>query len=113
MSKTNIYQPTEKIMLQLNNVANLYINATIANFTRPISNVFDKSKDYIAALNQIKCTVPKYATPNDIEFVPKDVVHVLGSVRISLISKFQLISFLANNLRYPNTRIPELRIPEV
>ena len=62
MSKTNKFQLIENI-LQLQNVAKLFTNTTIANFTRPVFNVFDKSKDCIAALNHIRCTVPKYATP--------------------------------------------------
>ena len=34
---------------------------------------------------------------NDIEFVPKEAVNALGSVRMSLILKLLLISFLVNN----------------
>ena len=49
-------------MLQLLNVTKLYTNTATANF-RPVVNVFDNSKDFIAALNHIRCTVPKYATP--------------------------------------------------
>ena len=62
MSETNKYQLTENI-LQLQNVTKLYTNTTITNFTRPVFNVFDEVKDCIAALNHIRCTVPKYATP--------------------------------------------------
>ena len=62
MSKTNKYQLTENT-LQLQSVAKLYTNTTITNFTRPVFNVFDKGKDCIAALNHIRCTVPKYTTP--------------------------------------------------
>ena len=62
MSKTNKYQLTENI-LQLQNVTKLNTNTTITNFTRPAFNVFDKGKDCIAAPNHIRCTVPKYATP--------------------------------------------------
>ena len=86
MIKTNKYQLTENI-LQLHNVTILYTNTIIANFTRPVFNVFDKSKDCIAALNHIRCTFPNYATSEYIEFVPKDVVNALGSVRMSLILK--------------------------
>ena len=62
ISKTNKYQLTEKsyscTMLQS------YVqNITIANFTRPVFNAFDKGKGCIAAPNHIRCTVPKYATP--------------------------------------------------
>ena len=85
VSKTNKYQPTGNI-LQLQNFAKLYTNTTIANFSRSVFNVFDKSRDCIAALNHIRCTVPKYTTLNDIQFVPKDV-NALGSVRMSLILK--------------------------
>ena len=59
----------------------------IANFTRPVFNVFDKSKYCIAALNHIRYTVPKHAAPECIEFVPKDAVNALGSVRRFLILK--------------------------
>ena len=53
---------TENI-LQLQNFTKLYTNTTITNFTTPVFNVFDESKDFIAALNHIRCTVPRYATP--------------------------------------------------
>ena len=69
ISKTNKYQLTEAI-LQLQNVTNLYTNTTVTHFTRPIFNVFHKSKDCIAALNHIRCTVPSMLPPKDMEFVP-------------------------------------------
>ena len=86
MSKTNKYQLTENI-LQLQIVTKLYTNVAMANFTRPVFHVFDKSKDCIAALNHIRCTIPKYATLKDIESMPKDDVNAKGSVRMSLVLK--------------------------
>ena len=62
MSKTNKYQLAEN-KLQLQNATKLYTNATITNFTRPVLNVFDKSKGCIAAPNHTRCTVPKNANP--------------------------------------------------
>ena len=61
MSKTNKYQLTENI-LQLQNVTKLYTNTAIINFSTPVFNDFDKGKDCVAALNHIRCAVPKYAT---------------------------------------------------
>ena len=59
MSTTNKYQLTENI-LHLHNVTQLFTNIT----TSPDQFLMFLIKvDCIAALNHIRCTVPKYATP--------------------------------------------------
>ena len=50
-------------MLQFYNVTISYTNTAIANFTRPVLNVFDKIESCIASLNHIRCSVLKHATP--------------------------------------------------
>ena len=83
ISKTNKYQLTEAI-LQLQNVTNLYTNTTVTNFTRPIFDVFYKSKDCIAALNHIRCTVPEYATPEGYGVYAKGRCECLGKCEDAL-----------------------------
>ena len=90
-SKTNIYQLTENLLkiirkLCYNSIMFLYTNTMIVDCARPVFNVFDKTRGCIATSNHIRCTVPKLPLKDD-EFMPKDIVNALGSVRISLILK--------------------------
>ena len=77
MSKTNKCQLT-KNMLQLQNVTKLYTNTTSTKFTTPVFNVLDKGKDCIDALNHIRCTIPKYASPEGYRVCAKGGFQCLG-----------------------------------
>ena len=86
ISKANINQLTENI-LQLQNVTELCTNTAISNFTIPFFNVFDKLKTVLLLLITSGVLFQSMLPLTDIEFVPKDVVNALGSVRMSLILK--------------------------
>ena len=66
----------------------LYTNTTIADIIRPVFNAFIKEEVVLLLLITSAVLFQSMLPLKENEFVPKDVVTALGSVRIFLILKF-------------------------
>ena len=83
MSKTNKYQPTENILQLQNYIQMLQVQTSLDQFLMFLIKVRTVLLLLITSGVLFQSMLPL----NDIEFMPKEVVNALGSVRMSLVLK--------------------------